>query len=90
MHKKAGSSRPPWEKPSPTKGRGSSTKLTPAQIAATIDDVPLTSLYRHINALAEGGKVTMPMAASFWVERFGMLTDRFGVGWMVNAGPSKL
>ncbi len=33
MPKKAGSSRPPWEKPSPTKGRGSSTKLTPAQIA---------------------------------------------------------
>lgn len=41
-------------------------------------------------ALAEGGKVSMPMAASFWVERFGMLTDRYGVGWMVNAGPSKL
>ena len=32
----------------------------------------------------------MPMAASFWVERFGMLTDRYGIGWMVNAGPSKL
>ena len=43
-------------------------------------------------ALAEGGNVTMPMpmAPSFWVERFGMLTDRYGVGWMVNAGPSKL
>ena len=41
-------------------------------------------------ALAEGGKVSMPMAPSFWVERFGMLTDRYGVGWMVNAGPSKL
>ena len=41
-------------------------------------------------ALAEGGSVTMPMAPSFWVERFGMLTDRFGVGWMVNAGPSKM
>ena len=31
------------------------TPLTPTQIGATIDDVPLTSLYRHINALAEGG-----------------------------------
>ena len=41
-------------------------------------------------ALSEGGNVTMPMAPSFWVERFGMLTDRYGVGWMVNAGPSKL
>ena len=41
-------------------------------------------------ALSEGGKVSMPMAPSFWVERFGMLTDRYGVGWMVNAGPSKI
>ena len=41
-------------------------------------------------ALAEGGSVSMPMAPSFWVERFGMLTDRYGVGWMVNAGPSKI
>ena len=41
-------------------------------------------------ALAEGGSVTMPMAPSFWVERFGMLTDRYGIGWMVNAGLSKL
>ena len=41
-------------------------------------------------ALAEGGSVLMPMAPSFWVERFGMLTDRYGVRWMVNAGPSKM
>jgi PhnB protein len=32
----------------------------------------------------------MPMATSFWVERFGMLTDRYGIGWMVNAGASKM
>lgn len=41
-------------------------------------------------ALAEGGNVMMPMAPSFWVERFGMLTDRYGFGWMVNAGASKM
>ena len=38
------------------------------------------------HALAEGGSVLMPMAPSFWVERFGMLTDRYGVRWMINAG----
>jgi PhnB protein len=37
-------------------------------------------------ALGEGGKVTMPMQKTFWVEAFGMLTDRFGTGWMVNGG----
>src|SRR5271155_1356288 len=39
---------------------------------------------RVFNALAEGGKVTMPLAETFWSARFGMLTDRFGIPWMVN------
>jgi PhnB protein len=34
-------------------------------------------------ALAEGGQVGMPLAKTFFSPRFGMLTDRFGVGWMV-------
>ena len=34
-------------------------------------------------ALAAGGTVTMPMAKTFFSPRFGMLTDKFGVGWMV-------
>lgn len=39
---------------------------------------------RAFNALAEGGNVTMPLAKTFWSPRFGMVTDRFGIGWMVN------
>jgi PhnB protein len=39
---------------------------------------------RYFNALAEGGTVQMPLAKTFWSPRFGMLTDRFGVGWMIN------
>jgi PhnB protein len=35
-------------------------------------------------ALAKGGKVGMPLAKTFWSPRFGMLTDRFGVGWMIS------
>lgn len=35
-------------------------------------------------ALSEGGKVTMPLAKTFFSPLFGMVTDRFGVGWMVN------
>ncbi|NUT76114.1 VOC family protein [Pseudomonas sp. C1C7] len=35
-------------------------------------------------ALAEGGTVQMPLEATFWAARFGMLVDRFGVSWMVN------
>ncbi len=39
---------------------------------------------RVFAALAEEGKVQMPLEATFWAERFGMLVDRFGVPWMVN------
>lgn len=35
-------------------------------------------------ALAEEGLVTMPLEKTFWSDKFGMLTDRFGVGWMVS------
>jgi PhnB protein len=39
---------------------------------------------RYFNALADGGQVTMPLDKTFWSPRFGMLTDRFGVSWMVH------
>jgi len=41
-------------------------------------------LTKYFNALAEGGKVDMPLAKQFWGDTFGMLTDKFGVHWMVN------
>ena len=34
-------------------------------------------------ALSDGGKVIMPLAKTFFSPRFGMVSDRFGVGWMV-------
>ena len=39
---------------------------------------------RVFNALADGGKITMPLEKTFWAPKFGMLEDRFGVGWMVS------
>jgi PhnB protein len=37
-------------------------------------------------ALAEGGQVQMPLGKTFFSPRFGMVADRFGVGWMVIVG----
>ena len=34
--------------------------------------------------LSAGGKVTMPPGKTFWSEYFGMLTDKFGINWMVS------
>ncbi len=39
---------------------------------------------RIFTALADQGKVGMPLTKTFWSACFGMLTDRFGVGWMIN------
>lgn len=38
-------------------------------------------------ALADGGKVEMPLAKTFFSARFGMLVDRFGVFWMLLVTP---
>jgi PhnB protein len=38
---------------------------------------------RLFAALGEGGQVTMPLSETFFASSFGMLADRFGVGWMV-------
>ena len=35
-------------------------------------------------ALSEGGQVRMPLTTTFFSPRFGMLADKFGVGWMVH------
>ena len=35
-------------------------------------------------ALSEGGNITMPMENTFWGSYFGMLTDKFGINWMVS------
>lgn len=42
--------------------------------------------HRAFAALAQGGQVTMPLVKTFWSPCFGMLKDRFGVGWMVTVG----
>jgi PhnB protein len=39
---------------------------------------------RVFAALSEGGSVQMPLQKTFWSPLFGMLKDRFGVGWIVS------
>jgi PhnB protein len=48
---------------------------------STPDAAAATKMF---NALADGGQVQMPLGKTFWAPLFGMLTDRFGVGWMIN------
>jgi len=39
---------------------------------------------RLFSGLSSGGKVTMPMANTFWDSYFGMFTDKFGINWMIS------
>ncbi|MBK9313784.1 MAG: VOC family protein [Acidobacteria bacterium] len=51
-------------------------------ISLSFDDV--AEAERVFNALAENGKVNMPLQQTFWAKKFGMLIDQFGIPWMVN------
>ena len=55
--------------------RGFSLSLSVADTAAAD---------RVFAALADGGQVQMPLAKTFWSPYFGMVADRFGVGWMIS------
>lgn len=57
-------------------------KLQGFSISISVNDAAEAD--RVFNALAEKGTVTLPLSETFWSPRFGMLTDRFGVPWMVN------
>jgi PhnB protein len=45
------------------------------------DDAELRGYW---DKLADGGQVMMPLEKQVWGDEFGMLTDKFGVAWMVN------
>ena len=42
------------------------------------------ALHGYFDKLSAGGTITMPLAKQAWGDEFGMLTDRFGIQWMVN------
>jgi PhnB protein len=52
------------------------------RLSLTADD--LAHGEKLFNALAEAGTVNMPWQPTFWSKGFGMVTDKFGIGWMVT------
>lgn len=43
-------------------------------------------LRERFDGLAEGGSIDVPLERQMWGDVFGQLTDRFGIGWLVNIG----
>ena len=66
--------------PNKTYGEG------PISLSVTTTD--LAEAERVFNALASGGNVELPMQDMFWGAKFGMLTDKFGIDWMVSCRTS--
>jgi PhnB protein len=56
----------------------------PQGFSVSIHVKDVSEAERIFAALAEGGSITMPIQETFWSPRFGMLTDRFGIPWMLN------
>lgn len=59
-------------------------------VSITIDYPTVAEGEQVFAALSGGGKVTMPIGPTFWAKRFGMVTDRYGVPWIVNGEPIPL
>ena len=50
----------------------------------TLDTSSEEETIKVFNSLAEGGLITMPLDHQFWGAFFGMVTDRFGIQWMLS------
>lgn len=70
--------------PSPSSDSGGGSNIS---LAIGLDDPPKAKVY--FDSLAAGGTVIMPLEKTFWAEAFGMVTDKFGVRWMVNCDAPK-
>ena len=53
-------------------------------VSLTLNYDTVAEAQKVFNALADGGKVTMPLQSAFWAKSWGMLVDKFGTPWIVN------
>ena len=54
-----------------------------AGFSLTLNAADEAECKQKFTALSEGGKITMPLGKTFFAQQFGMLTDKFGLGWIV-------
>lgn len=65
------------------------TVSTKGNIQLSIEMDNEESTHSVFAKMSEGGRVTMPLQKQFWGATFGMLEDKFGVGWMFNCDEKK-
>lgn len=73
---------------SDTGGEWASHHVVGTNVSISITASSREEADRIFNGLGEGGRVTIPMNETFWGDYFGMLTDRFGIHWMMSFNPN--
>lgn len=53
-------------------------------ITMSVHSDTIPEITRLFNELANGGNISMPLNKTFWGSHFGMLTDKFGIHWMLS------
>ncbi len=61
-----------------------------SNISMSLSGEDEAELKTYFAKLSAGGRVTMPLEKAVWGDTFGMCTDQFGVGWMVNITAPKM
>ncbi|MGN6490517.1 MAG: VOC family protein [Agriterribacter sp.] len=69
---------------SDTGGEWASTFIQGNNFSISVNTESREEADKIFDKLSAGGKVTMPMNNTFWNSYFGMLTDQFGINWMVS------
>ena len=59
-----------------------------SNITVSLSGDDAAELRGYWDKLGEGATVTVPLEKQMWGDEFGMLVDRFGIGWMVNIAGS--
>ena len=65
-------------------GCGGESTISGFSLSLSLTVPTVADAERVFAALSDGGNVTMPLNKTFWSPSFGMLTDRFGVSWMIT------
>lgn len=72
-----------------TVGEWSPRLLTGNNFSVWVSADTKESAERMFNVLGEQGHASMPMIEQFWGDYFGMVTDKFGINWMINFRPKE-
>lgn len=57
---------------------------TPQGFSISLGTKDIAEAERLFQVLSQNGNVQMPIQQTFWAKRFAMLTDQFGIPWMIN------